>query len=111
MLDPSAYDFCSEFYTVEKVIEVVVNIGGQARQIRIEALHGPSSTARYSTRAYIKEYLTVQPTYPQNSEGFVKKPESVSMWIAYDLPWTARSSADEALAQALGFLGECCRKP
>ena len=111
MLDPSEYDLCSEFYIVERAIEVVVSIGGEAQQIRIEALYGPDSATRYSTRAYIKEHVTVQPTYPQDSEGFVKKPESVSMWIAYDLPWTARSSADEALAQALGFLGERCRKP
>ncbi len=111
MLDPSAYDFCSEFYIVEKAIEVVVSIGGETQQIRIEALYGPNSTTRYSTRAYIKEDVTVQPTYPQDSEGFGKKPESVSMWVDYDLPWTARNSADDALAQALGFLGERCRKP
>ena len=47
MLSPSHVDFCSEYYVVEKVIEVVVNIGGVNKQIRIEALHGPESTIPY----------------------------------------------------------------
>lgn len=111
MLGSTAYAFCSEFYVVEKAIEVVVSVQGEERHIRIEALYGPDSATRYSTRAYIKEDVTVQPTCPQDSEGFGKKPESVSVWVAYHLPWTARDSADGALAQALGFLGERCGKP
>ncbi len=51
MLDPSAYDFCSEFYIVVKAIEVFVSIDGESQKIRIEALYGPDSTTRYSTRA------------------------------------------------------------
>ena len=49
MLDPANYPFCSEFYIVEKSIEVVAKINGENRQIRIDALRGPDSTARYST--------------------------------------------------------------
>jgi hypothetical protein len=104
MLDPANYPFCSEFYIVEKSIEVVAKINGEDRQIRIDALHRPDSTTRYSTASYIKEDITVQPTYPQTNGDFERKPECVRVWIAYNLPWTARNSADEALAQALSFL-------
>src|SRR5208283_3243263 len=104
MLDPADYPFCSEFYIVEKSIEVGANINGEDRQIRIDALHRPDSTTRYSTASYIKEHITVQPTYPQANGDFDRKPEHVEVWIAYDLPWTARDSADDALAQALSFL-------
>ncbi len=107
-MDHSDYDFWSEFYIVEKTIEVVVHIASENRQVRIEALYGPESGTRYSTRSYIKEDVTVQPTYPSSSEGFSRKPESVSVWVSYDLPWTSRDSADDALAQALGFLSERC---
>ena len=93
MLDPANYPFCSEFYIVEKSIEVVAKINGENRQIRIDALRGPDSTARYSTASYIKEDITVQPTYPQTNGGFDRKPEGVQVWIAYDLPWTARDSS------------------
>jgi hypothetical protein len=103
MLDPANYPFCSEFYIVEKSIEVVAKINGENRQIRIDALHGPDSTTRYSTASYMKEDITVQ---PQTNGDFDRKPESVQVWIAYNLPWTARDSADDALAQALSFLRE-----
>ena len=45
MLDPADYPFCSEFYIVEKSIEVVANINGEDRQIRIDALQGPAAPA------------------------------------------------------------------
>jgi hypothetical protein len=41
MLDPADYPFCSEFYIVEKSIEVVANINGEDRQIRIDVLPNP----------------------------------------------------------------------
>ena len=109
MLNPAAYDFASEFYIVEKTIEVVVSIRGESQSIRIEALNNPDSDppSRYSTRAYIREDMTVQPTYPQSGGGqFDRKPTSVSVWVSYDLPWTSRDTADAALSQALGFLGD-----
>lgn len=108
MLDGARHSFCSEFYIVEKSIEVCAEIGGGQRRIRIDALCRPGSTTRHSTRSYIKEVIIVQPTYPQSDGKFDRKPESVRTWIAYDLPWTARDSADGALAQALDFLGERC---
>jgi len=39
MLDQALYDFCSEFYIVEKTVEVIVKINGQDERIRIDALH------------------------------------------------------------------------
>ena len=65
MLDAKCYDFCNGVYVVEKSVEVVVKIGGEDRRIRIDALHHVrESTIRYSTRAYIEEAITVQPTFP-----------------------------------------------
>jgi hypothetical protein len=108
MLNPQSYAFCREFYIVEKTIEVVVSIGGELNRIRIDALHGPGATIAYSTKAYIEEDITVQPTWPQSNGQFAQPPKSVSVWIDYDLPWTDRSSADDAIAQALGFLRQRC---
>jgi hypothetical protein len=108
MLDKKHYDFCSEFYVVEKSIAVVVKIGDEDQQVRIDALYGPDSTTVYSTHAYIKEDIMIQPTYPQTEGEFDRDPESVRVWIDYDLPWTAAGSADEALAQALEFLRARC---
>lgn len=110
MLDPKKFIFCHEFYVVAKTVEVVINIRGESEQIRIEALCVPGSKACYSTRAYIMKDITVQPTFPQDTEGFTSKVQSVRVWVAYDLPWTAQNSADDALAQALSFLGERCTK-
>jgi len=109
MLNRKSYPFCNEFYTVEKSIEVVVTIQGESCSIRIDALFNLDGS-KYSTRAYILEDVTAQPTYPQTNNVFSRKPESMRVWIKYDLPWTDRASADDALAQALGFLGERCDK-
>jgi hypothetical protein len=107
MLDPSLYPFCSEFYVVEKSIEVVVTLKstGTAEEIRIDALSGTNPNVPYNTHAYIKKEITVQPKYPETSAN----PESIRVWVDYDLPWTNRNSADDALAQALGFLRDRCQ--
>lgn len=109
MLDPSQYGFCSEFYIVEKSVEVVVVIAGESETIRIEA-HKQGSSGGYCTHSFIQRHITVQPTYPQKNGSFVRKPESITVWATYDLPWTDRDSADAAISQALGFLGERCVK-
>lgn len=109
MLDPKKYSFCSEFYIVEKTVEVVVSINGEAKRIRIEALHAPDSITTYSTQAYIEETTTIQPAYPQERGKYVREPVEVELWIVYDLPWTSGNSADEVIAQALLFLEERCK--
>ena len=103
MMDVSKYKFCSEFYEIEKAIEVLVKIGPEHQAIRIEALHS-LITGHYRTRAYIN----VQPTYSQISETFDRKAEEIRTWIDYDLPWTDCTSADECLNQALLILKERC---
>lgn len=109
MLDPSLYVFCSEFHIVEKAVEVVVNIAGESNTIRIEA-HKQNSPGGYCTRSYIQRDITVQPTYPLENGRHTRKPESITVWAIYNLPWTDGDSADAALTQALGFLGERCVK-
>ena len=103
MLDPRHHDFCSEFYTVETSIEVVVAIRGEERRIRIDVLRN-ARDGRFNTKAYIEEDVTVQPTYPQTGDSFGRKPEHIRVWISYDLAWTNRDSVEGALQQALGFL-------
>jgi len=110
MLTANHHDFCSEFYIVEKVIQVVATIGSEDRSIKIEALFDPVS-GDYSTAAYLKEDFTLQPTYPQNGDGFTRERESVQLWVGYtDFPWTSGKSADDVLASALSFLRERTRK-
>lgn len=108
MLDPSRYNFCSELYFVEKSVEVVVEIADEPKTIRIEA--HKSKSGRYCTRSFIQKDITVQPTYPQASGRFAREPESIVIWVTYDLPWVDGDSAEAALAQALGFLGDRCAK-
>ena len=107
MYNRESHDFCSEFYTVEKSIEVVVTIQGQSQRIRIDALRD-ETTGRCCTKAYIEEHLSLQPTYPQTNGKFGRSPTGFRLWVDYDLPWTNRDSADEALGQALSFLREHC---
>jgi hypothetical protein len=98
MLVPFDYPFCSELYFVEKTIHVVARIAGDDRQIRIEALHNPTSPIAFSTRSYIHERVT-------NDRG-----EQSGRWVDYDLPWTSGDSADEVLQKVLWLLGERCPK-
>jgi hypothetical protein len=107
MYDKQRHGFCSEFYTVEKTIEVVVTIAGESETIRIDAIK-EGNTGKYSTRACRIEHLTVQPTYPQSGGSFDCVPQDYRVWVDYDLPWTDRDSADAALNQALGFLKDRC---
>lgn len=107
MYDKQRHGFCSEFYTVEKTIEVVVTIGGESETIRIDALK-EGGTGEYSTKAYREEHLTVQPTYPQSGGSFDRAARDYRVWVDYDLPWTNRDSSAAALNQALGFLKERC---
>lgn len=110
MYDPNRHSFCSEFYTIAKSIEVVVSIQGKNETIRIEALQD-AIRGTYCTASYIKTDVTLQPTYPQTNGSFDRHPEDFRIWVRYDLPWTDRGSADEALEQALGFLRERCSRP
>ena len=107
MFDEAVHGFCSEFYTVEKTIEVVANLKDGNAQIKIEALRD-ERTGDYSTKAYLEESVTLQPTYPQSGDSFDRGPENFLIWVAYNLPWTSRKSADEVLKQALGFLRAQC---
>ena len=84
MLDPKQFDFCSEFYTVEKTIEVVAELKAGPRTVRIEALRGEDG--KYSTRAYTDKTFILQPDEIENSQ--MVKPQSHTVWVRYDLPWT-----------------------
>jgi len=107
MYHKEKHGFCSEFYIVEKTIEVVVTISGKTETIRIDALK-EGSTGKYITRAYREAHLSLQPTYPESGGTLDRAPQDYRVWVHYDLPWTDRDTADKALDQALGFLKERC---
>ena len=107
MYNSQQHGFCSEFYTVEKSIEVVVTIRGEDETIRIDALKD-ELIGRYKTKAYREEHVTLQPTYPQTQGAFDRQPQDYRVWVDYALPWTDRESADGALNQALDFLSDRC---
>jgi hypothetical protein len=101
MLELEKYPKCSELYIVEKAIIVVANIGGVNRQLRIEALRTPGRKGgdEFSTRGYIQESVVLQ-----TSDIPAPEPETMSVWVDYPLPWTARDSADGAIEQALQLM-------
>jgi hypothetical protein len=89
------HTFISEFYVVEKVIEVVVRRGGGMERVRIEAMLDPRN-GEYSTAAYLREPRDASLT-------------SGDIWVSWsDFPWTAGRSADDVLNRAFGFLRERC---
>ncbi len=101
MRAPSNYSFCSEFYVVEKVIEVEVSLKqpqNYPARTRIEALN---QSGAYSTSAYILADVNIPQTYPSADQPPL---HDGRIWIHYNLPWTDGSDADGALAQALDFL-------
>lgn len=99
----------SEAYHVEKTIEVVANLADGPTRVRIEALRSLGD-GHYSTKAYVEEHITAQPTYPQSNGKHDRAPEDFRVWGSYSLPWTHRNTADDALTQALGFLAEGIKK-
>lgn len=104
MINPSSYSTCSEFYEVAMSVQFVRPYGGKDRRFRINALHDPQ-TGKYSTSAYIKEDVTLQPSFPVVNGKFESTPKSYSLWVAFtNIGWTHQDSAEAAIEQALGFL-------
>ena len=92
-LDYEKFPFCTEFYQVEKVIEVVVLIRGEAKTVRIEALLHPAMNA-YKINSFVWH-----------------EADGNRFWVDYELPWVMQRSADSALDHALGFLRDRCDAP
>lgn len=105
MYDAKLHSFCTYFYVTEMAIDILVPIGEHDRRIRIEALKD-CRTGRYTTRAYLEEAVTLQPTFPQTNGSFDRSPEEFSVWVNYELPWTDRDTAEQAIKQSLGFLAD-----
>ena len=109
MFDEKRHHFCFEFYTVEKSTEVAMPIRGEETRVRIEALRD-ERRGTYTTRAYVEEHGTLQPTYPQTGDSYDRPPEDFCVWVTHDLPQTIFDSADAVLKQALDFLMERCSR-
>lgn len=103
MFDTTIHNFCSEFYTIENSIVVVVRFRDGSHHIRLDALKDERSE-KYSIRSYKEESVTVQPTYPQSSGKYNQSPQNYRVWVGYELPWVDADSADNALRLALVFL-------
>ncbi len=110
MIDPNRYAFASEFYIVEKAVELEVRIADHPWRIRIEALYGPGRRPPFSTRAYIEQPIPAGTDYP-HPKGSEPAKADPSVWVSYNLPWTAKDTADAAIEQALGFLSTECDPP
>ena len=96
---------CYEFYVVEKTIHVVVTLaaGGDAT-IRIDALRDMRS-GEYSTTAYIERRFKLT-----LGDGEVADDSEFAAWVDFELPWTNRATADDALNQALSWLSQKCKQ-
>lgn len=94
-------DFATEFYTIERTVEIVVNL----EVFRIEVMESSDGNKPFSTRVYEREDIVAQPAYPSNVNP-ERTPETYAAWKSLDIGWTARETAEGALNQALGFLGE-----
>ena len=106
MLDPLHTGFCSEYYEVEKTIEVVVSLWGEERFMRFDALLSRDLRPAYSAAAYLREDVTLTRSQPGASQVSF----ATAVWVRFPgFPSTARDSADEALAQALSFLRDMPR--
>jgi hypothetical protein len=105
MLDPSRYENVSEFYVIEKSIEIVAEVHGQSETIRIDALRQVTDHGtRYLTRGFIELPVVVQPVYGPDGTTDTAEPREVRAWVAYNIPWTDGDSADSVLGQAIAFL-------
>jgi hypothetical protein len=109
MFDKSLHDFCSEFYILEKSIEVEVLLENERVRIKIDALKN-ERTGEYRTKAYREEHFSLQPTYPQAVGPDDRQVEDFRIWVGYDQPFlqSRRESVDAVLRQALGSLKEKC---
>jgi hypothetical protein len=94
MLTSANFPFVSEFYVIDKSIQVVVFIKGEYRTIRIDALHrfGKDLGEKYySARAWI-----------------LVNPGDFELFVSYELPSVNGNSSDDVLALALSFIKERC---
>ena len=102
-------DFATEFYVVEKTVMLCVRIAGEDKTIRIEAIKRLPNNI-YDTRAYILETCCVNPSTPLAGIKLDEGPYNNKIWMEFDLLYTNRKTADEAIEQALSFLREECKK-
>lgn len=95
-------------YVLEKTIDVVVHMGEESSTVRLEALLD-LNTNKYKTRAYILESILMPQKYPIEGDVSISPVAGHDVWVVMNLPHVNRDTADEALAQALGFLERKCR--
>jgi len=94
--------FAETFATVEDAVELSVSIDGRQEFLRIEALQGGEGA--FFTNAYVKRQLQLA-----SADGAATGKEEFTVWVRYDLPETNRSTASDAIDQALSFLAERAR--
>jgi len=96
----SNYDFCSEFYIVEKIIELVTKIGDMTKHMRIEILHDIRNE-QYHAISYYMEFIKIQPRLTENENDI----ESKWVWLFDDnFPSMQDDNADILISRVLGEL-------
>lgn len=98
MIGPEDYEF-EELYVIEKTVECV----HEGRVFRIEAVQDLAN-GRYSTRAYERDTVKLQPEYPRANGTYERSPTEFSLWRSVNSGQGRGDTADEALDQALRFL-------
>ncbi len=91
----------NEHYVIERTEIVTANLRGDVYYIKIEAL--ADGNGNYQTRSYILRHVNLTFSYPMPGDSTENQ-----IWVEYDLPYTNRQNAKDAIKQALGFLEERC---
>ena len=97
----------SEMYEVVRTAKLVV--GGHSYRVEVLKCYSNSATP-YVVDYQIEERITAQPTYPQTSGKFERKPEGIAVWKSADLPWVVADDPDDALALAMSHMEELRRQ-
>ena len=91
----------TEVYEVVHTVDVTMNHD----MYRIEVLKDYSrSSFEYVVRYYLRQAMTVQPSFPSDGGIFSRTPESMYVWVYTHFPDVHADTPDRALAQALGFM-------
>jgi hypothetical protein len=80
-----------------------VKIGGVDRKLRIEALRSPGDSPEYSMRGYIEGSVVLRQSDIKDGK-YEHPPQTMSVWIDYNVLWTSRDSADAAIEQTFQLL-------
>jgi hypothetical protein len=106
MLDPAVHLGCTEFYVVEKSVEVHLRRGTVPVTYRVEALRDlKTSAARcYNAKAYREISIFAEFEYYGPNGGKERESRGEIIWVQHPIQDVLMDTADAAITQAIGFL-------